>query len=91
MASSDPSCHTIVFESSSDYPSSQELRSALEKGSDEVKLETLRKIIVSTINGNPQASLFSISPNKCRVEDEWIFVLAHVDNACYPICHAFSE
>lgn len=91
MASSDPSCHTIIFESSADYPSSQELRSGLEKGSDEVKIETLRKIIVSTINGNPQASLFSISPNKCRTEDEGIFVLANVDDACHPICYAFTE
>jgi coatomer subunit beta len=54
MASTDSICHTVIFESTSDYPSSSELRSALEKGSDEVKLETLRKIIVSTINGNPQ-------------------------------------
>lgn len=57
MSTSDPSCHTIVFESSAEYPSAQELRSALEKGSDEVKIDTLRKIIISTINGNPQASL----------------------------------
>jgi coatomer subunit beta len=56
MSSSDPSCYTVVFESSAEYPSAAELRSSLEKGSDDVKLDTLRKIIISTINGNPQAS-----------------------------------
>ncbi|KAF9654103.1 coatomer protein [Thelephora ganbajun] len=50
--SADASCYTVVFEDSSESPSVQELRSGLEKGSDEVKFDTLRKIIVSTINGN---------------------------------------
>ena len=53
-ASTDSSCYTVVFEDSSESPSTQELRSGLEKGSDEVKFDTLRKIIVSTINGNAQ-------------------------------------
>ncbi|PPQ71431.1 hypothetical protein CVT24_011939 [Panaeolus cyanescens] len=57
MSSSDSSCYTVVFESSAEYPSASELRSSLEKGSDEVKIDTLRKIIVSTINGNPQPTL----------------------------------
>ena len=52
--SSDASCYTVVFEDSSESPSVQELRSGLEKGSDEVKFDTLRRIIVSTINGNAQ-------------------------------------
>ncbi|KAF9786768.1 coatomer protein [Thelephora terrestris] len=56
-ASTDASCYTIVFEDSSDSPSIQELRSGLEKGSDEVKFDTLRKIIVSTINGNAMPQL----------------------------------
>lgn len=51
-ASTDASCYTVVFEDSSESPSIQELRSGLEKGSDEVKFDSLRKIIVSTINGN---------------------------------------
>ncbi|KAL0952200.1 hypothetical protein HGRIS_008809 [Hohenbuehelia grisea] len=55
--STEQSCYTVVFESASETPSTQELRSALEKGSDEVKLDTLRKIIVSTINGNAQPNL----------------------------------
>jgi len=57
MSSSDSSCYTVVFESAAEYPSAAELRSGLEKGSDEVKIDTLRKIIVSTINGNPQPTL----------------------------------
>ena len=62
MSSSDSSCYTVVFDSSSEYPSASELRSGLEKGSDEVKIDTLRKIIISTINGNPQVRpMFSIS------------------------------
>lgn len=52
---SEASCYTVVFEPSAECPSASELRASLEKGSDDVKLETLRKIIVSTINGNPQA------------------------------------
>ena len=56
MSSSDSSCYTVVFESSAEYPPASELRSGLEKGSDEVKIDTLRKIIVSTINGNSQVS-----------------------------------
>ena len=40
MAStSDQPCYTVVFESGAEYPSVQELRQALEKGSDEVKIE----------------------------------------------------
>src|ERR1700742_4651231 len=51
----DSSCYTVVFEpSGGEFPPVSELRSALEKGSDEVKLDTLRKIIVGTINGNAQ-------------------------------------
>ncbi|RPD65015.1 coatomer protein [Lentinus tigrinus ALCF2SS1-7] len=57
MASADASCYTLVFEDPSETPTTQELRSALQKGSDEVKFDTLRKIIVSTINGNPQPAL----------------------------------
>lgn len=54
MAAPESTCYTVVFEDSSESPTVQELRSALEKGSDEVKIDTLRKIIVSTNNGNSQ-------------------------------------
>ncbi|KAG6380555.1 adaptin N terminal region-domain-containing protein [Boletus reticuloceps] len=50
-------CYTVVFEDTAETPSTQELRSVLEKGSDEDKLDTLRRIIVATINGNPQPTL----------------------------------
>jgi len=52
-------CYTVVFEDNAETPSTQELRSALEKGSDEDKLDTLRRIIVATINGNPQVSIYA--------------------------------
>jgi coatomer subunit beta len=60
MSSSDATCYTIITDSSAEYPSVSELRSGLEKGSDEVKLETLRKIIISTMNGNPQVPLHGL-------------------------------
>ncbi|KII93074.1 hypothetical protein PLICRDRAFT_35248 [Plicaturopsis crispa FD-325 SS-3] len=55
--STESSCYTVVFEDTSEYPSTQELRAALEKGSEELKIDTLRRILVSTINGNPQPTL----------------------------------
>ena len=54
MTSAETSCYTVVTEDNVETPSTSDLRSALQKGSDEVKLDTLRKIIVSTINGNPE-------------------------------------
>lgn len=53
MANPDPTCFTVVWEDSSELPSVQELRQSLEKGSDDVKIETLRRIVVATLNGNP--------------------------------------
>ena len=53
MSSADATCFTVVFEDPSELPTTQELRTALQKGSDEVKLETLRKIVVATLNGSP--------------------------------------
>jgi len=54
MSNADPISYTLIADDGhSSLASTQELRQALEKGSDEVKLETLRKIIVSTINGVP--------------------------------------
>jgi hypothetical protein len=87
MSASDSSCYTVVFESTAEYPSAAELRSGLEKGSDEVKIDTLRKIIVSTINGNPQVRSLL---NTGRI---WVLMLctANVDDAYNTICHAFTE
>ena len=45
------SCYTVVSDDGTEIPSTQELRQALEKGTDEVKIETLRQIVVATING----------------------------------------
>ncbi|KAJ7684598.1 coatomer protein [Mycena polygramma] len=56
-SSSDASCYTVVQDSTAEYPSTAELRQALEKGSEDVKIDTLRKIIISTINGNAQPNL----------------------------------
>ncbi|KAK1923557.1 ER to Golgi transport-related protein [Papiliotrema laurentii] len=50
-------CYTIVHDDLLDAPTSQELRNALQKGSDEVKLETMRRIIVGTLNGQSHPSL----------------------------------
>lgn len=44
-------CYTIVHDDLLESPTAAELRNALQKGSDEVKLETMRRIIVSTLNG----------------------------------------
>lgn len=49
-------CYTIVHDDLLDAPSSQDLRNALQKGSDEVKLETMRRIIVGTLNGQSHVS-----------------------------------
>ncbi|KAF9516542.1 hypothetical protein BS47DRAFT_1380944 [Hydnum rufescens UP504] len=56
-SSADPSSFTIVWEDASEVPTTQELRQGLEKGSDEVKLETLRRIITATLSGSPQPQL----------------------------------
>ena len=52
-------CYTVVREDSSEGPTSQDLRNALQKGTDEAKIETLRTIIVSTLNGNPHVRVVS--------------------------------
>ncbi|KAI0271474.1 coatomer beta subunit [Gloeopeniophorella convolvens] len=57
MSNQEVACYTVVYEDSSESPSTQDLRNALQKGSDEVKIDTLRKIIVHTINGNAQPQL----------------------------------
>lgn len=56
MAStSEAASFTLVWENAADeMPSTQELRQALEKGSDDVRLDTLRRIITATLNGSPQ-------------------------------------
>ena len=64
---SDPISYTLVAPNAG-YRldmSTQELRSNLQSQNDEVKLETLRAIIVSTLNGEPHASLLMPIFNTC--------------------------
>jgi coatomer subunit beta len=53
LASGSNMCFTLVAEDPEALATSQDLRAALEKGTDELKLETLRRIIISTLNGQP--------------------------------------
>lgn len=56
----DSTAYTTVapFEDSSQFDlSPSELRTILQKADDETKLHTLRRIIVSTLNGQPQPTL----------------------------------
>ncbi|KAM0751934.1 Coatomer, beta subunit [Meredithblackwellia eburnea MCA 4105] len=48
---------TLVADEQDMLHSAQDLRAALEKGTDELKLDTLRRIIISTLNGNPHPTL----------------------------------
>ncbi|KAI0323051.1 coatomer beta subunit [Amylostereum chailletii] len=57
MSNQEAACYTVVVEDGSETPPLQDLRNGLQKGSDEVKIDTLRTIIVSTINGNAMPSL----------------------------------
>ncbi|KAF8323804.1 Coatomer, beta subunit [Clavulina sp. PMI_390] len=73
MAStSDAASFTLVWDNGSDeMPSTQELRQLLERGSDEVKMDTLRRIITATLNGSPQPLLLipiiqNILPSKSK-------------------------
>ena len=44
-------------DNTSDQPSLQELRTQLEKGTDESKVETMKRILTVMLNGDPMASL----------------------------------
>ncbi|BGP38302.1 coatomer subunit beta [Rhodotorula kratochvilovae] len=50
-------CFTLVADEGDLGYQTQDLRAALEKGTDDLKLDTLRRIIVSTLNGQPQPTL----------------------------------
>lgn len=56
MATVDAVSFTFVADDGSEIPTTQDFRNALQKGSDEVKCETLQKIIRATLNGNAQVS-----------------------------------
>ncbi|CAG8824539.1 6422_t:CDS:2, partial [Racocetra persica] len=51
-------CYTIIHQDDSlDQPSLQELKTALEKGSEEAKIDTMKKILVTMLNGDPLPQL----------------------------------
>ena len=58
------SCYTVVSDDGTEMPSTQELRQTLEKGTDEVKIDTLRKIVVAVLNGTQM--VFIIFYNSTR-------------------------
>ena len=49
--STEASCYTVVSDDGTEIPSTPELRQALEKGTDEVKIDTLRRVVVAMLNG----------------------------------------
>lgn len=61
--SASTACYTIVHDDLIEGATSPELRNALQKGSDEVKLETMRRIIVGTLNGQSHVSLVTALPS----------------------------
>ena len=81
--SANTACYTIVHDDLVEGATSPELRNALQKGSDEVKLETMRRIIVGTLNGQSHVSEAIL----WRYADD----VACPTHAHHPICHAFEE
>lgn len=61
---------TLIADEQIDMPPTQDLRAALEKGTDEVKLDTLRRIIVSTLNGSPHVRYPLVTPTTLGVHDD---------------------
>jgi len=91
MSNQEAACYTIVYEDSSEAPSTQDLRNALQKGSDEVKIDMLRKIIVLTINGNAQ-----VCQTTCTMDPsflKWLHdaLLASAAHAYNPILYAVAQ
>lgn len=80
----DPSatCYTVIHDDLIDAPSSQDLRNALQKGSDEVKLETMRRIIVGTLNGQSHVSCCDLTMP---------LTAALPPHAYHPICPAVAQ
>jgi coatomer subunit beta len=58
MASFLDSSYSLVHQISvSDLPTQQELKTQLEKGSDETKIETMKRILSVMLNGDPMTGL----------------------------------
>ena len=53
----DQSYSLVHLDNTADQPSQQDLKTQLEKGSDETKVDTMRKILVIMLNGDPMPNL----------------------------------
>ncbi|KAF9422277.1 coatomer subunit beta [Podila epigama] len=72
-------CYTIIHQSDADEEIRPEtLRQRIEKGSDEVKIETMRKIIFTMLNGDPLNSLLMpVIMNVMRSRNKQLKKLVH--------------
>ena len=58
MASFLDNAYSLVHQdNTADQPTQQELKTQLEKGNDETKIETMRRILVIMLNGDPMPNL----------------------------------
>jgi coatomer subunit beta len=58
MATFLDSAYSLVHQdNTSDLPSQQDLKNQLEKGTDETKVETMKRILVIMLNGDPMPNL----------------------------------
>jgi len=58
MAAYLETAYSLVHQdNAADLPTLQELRAQLEKGSEELKVETMKRILVIMLNGNPMPDL----------------------------------
>ncbi|KAJ3485247.1 hypothetical protein NLI96_g5074 [Meripilus lineatus] len=91
MASAESSCYTVISEDNTETPSTQDLRSALQRGSDEVKFDTLRRIIVATINGNPQPTLLMTLSFNIVMTQHWNKALKKLLHFYWEVCPKYDE
>lgn len=53
----DNSYSLVHLDNTADQPSQQDLKTQLEKGTDETKMETMRRILTIMLNGDPMPNL----------------------------------
>lgn len=72
-------CYTLIHQSDTDEEIRPEaLRQKIEKGTDEVKIETMRKIIFTMLNGDPLNSLLMpVIMNVMRSRNKQLKKLVH--------------
>ncbi|KAF9384089.1 coatomer subunit beta, partial [Podila verticillata] len=72
-------CYTIIHQSDADEEIRPEtLRQRIEKGSDEIKIETMRKVIFTMLNGDPLNSLLMpVIMNVMRSRNKQLKKLVH--------------